>query len=195
MCSLQCPITTHAPVRLPSSCCTIIIHEDHKPPGIRLALGCRWCSWFTRVVMARRFPQHTQCGNKTARLAPGLQMGLKGHVRPPAPAAAFVAFHSNRGISLGTPKSAVLGRGRGVLAPETSAPGAHVRVGTGVDFAQNSKRHGDEQGRAADSHTGTKPGRGAPAPRGRGGSGNHNRQSRDAAVCIDMCRGLWGTAL
>ena len=34
-----------------------------------------------RLLMVHMGPQHTQCGQKTARLAPVLQMGLKGHVR------------------------------------------------------------------------------------------------------------------
>ena len=37
-----------------------------------------------RLVMVHGRPQHTQYGHKTARLAPVLQMGMKGHVRPPS---------------------------------------------------------------------------------------------------------------
>ena len=36
-----------------------------------------------RLVMVQIGPKHTQYGQKTARLAPVLQNGLKGHVRPP----------------------------------------------------------------------------------------------------------------
>ena len=36
-----------------------------------------------RLVMVHMGPKHTQYGQKTARLAPVLQNGLKGHVRPP----------------------------------------------------------------------------------------------------------------
>ena len=36
-----------------------------------------------RLVMAHMGPKHTQYGQNTARLAPVLQIGLKGHVRPP----------------------------------------------------------------------------------------------------------------
>jgi hypothetical protein len=37
-----------------------------------------------RLVMVHMGPKHTQYGQKTARLAPVLQNGLKGHVRPPS---------------------------------------------------------------------------------------------------------------
>ena len=36
-----------------------------------------------RLVMVHMGPKHTQYGQKTARLAPVLQNGLKGHVQPP----------------------------------------------------------------------------------------------------------------
>ena len=39
-----------------------------------------------RLVMVHMGPKHTQYGQKTARLAPVLQNGLKGHVRPPSAA-------------------------------------------------------------------------------------------------------------
>ena len=41
-----------------------------------------------RLVMVHMGPKHTQYGQKTARLAPVLQNGLKGHVRPPIHASA-----------------------------------------------------------------------------------------------------------
>ena len=45
-----------------------------------------------RLVMVRMGPKHTQYGQKTARLAPVLQNGLKGHVRPPSTRQGFWAL-------------------------------------------------------------------------------------------------------
>ena len=48
-----------------------------------------------RLVMDHMSPEHTQYGQKTARLAPVLQNGLKGHVRPPRVHAAPYASSSS----------------------------------------------------------------------------------------------------